>query len=63
VQVPGFRHAMTRNDQDREQKETYFKSALNISISCIAFIGYLNYVKDAQAFYWLNPLPKSLAQL
>ena len=24
-------------------------------MSRIAFIGYLNYVKDAQAFYWLNP--------
>ena len=28
---------------------------LNIPLSRIAFIGYLNYVKDAQAFYWLNP--------
>ena len=27
-------------------------------MSRIAFIGYLNYVKDAQAFYWLNPSRK-----
>jgi hypothetical protein len=26
-------------------------------------LSYQNYVKDAQAFYWLNPLSKSLAQL
>jgi hypothetical protein len=32
-------------------------------LSRIAFIGYQNYVKYAQAFYWLNPLRKSLAQL
>jgi hypothetical protein len=33
-----------------------FKSELNIPMSRIAFIGYQNYIKDAQAFYWLNPL-------
>jgi hypothetical protein len=38
-------------------------SALNIPLSGIAFIGYQNYIKDVQAFYWLNPLRKSLAQL
>jgi hypothetical protein len=32
-------------------------------LSRIAFIGYKNYVKDAQAFYWLNSLRKSLAQI
>jgi hypothetical protein len=32
-------------------------------LSRIAFIGYQNYVKGAQAFNWFNPLHKSLAQL
>ncbi len=45
------------------RKRPIFKSVLNIPLSHIAFIGYQNYVKDAQAFYWLNPLRKSLAQL
>jgi hypothetical protein len=39
-----FGHADLDND---EQKETYFKSALNIPLSGIAFIGYLNNVKYA----------------
>ncbi len=52
---------LIRSWTDRD--ETYFKSALNIPLSRIAFIGHLNYVKDAQVFYWLNPLHKSLAQL
>ena len=29
---------------------------LYMPMSCIAFIGYLNYIKDVQAFFWLNPL-------
>jgi hypothetical protein len=45
------------------RKRPIFKSALNIPLSRIAFIRYQNYVKDAQTFYWLNPLRKSLAQL
>jgi hypothetical protein len=45
------------------RKRPILKSGLNIPMSCIAFIGYQNYVKYAQAFYWFNPLRKSLAQL
>ncbi len=45
------------------RKRPIFKSELNIPKSLIAFIGYQNYVKYAQAFYWFNPLRKSLSQL